>query len=54
LTLVLIDEGKIGRFFITSVAVLEEAELLCTVALETGTVMIIPPQAPLPPICPGG
>jgi hypothetical protein len=32
LTPVLNDEGKIGRFFITSVAVLEEAELLCTVS----------------------
>jgi hypothetical protein len=48
------DAGKIGRFFITSVAALEEAELLCTVALETSTGTIIPPQAPVPRIFPGG
>jgi hypothetical protein len=54
LTLVLNNEGKIGSFFITSVAVLEEAELLCTVALETGTGTIIPPQAPVRRICPHG
>jgi hypothetical protein len=51
LTPVLNDEGKIGRFFITSVAVLEEVELLCTVVLDTGTGTIIPPQAPVPRIC---
>jgi hypothetical protein len=37
-TLVVHNEGNIRRFFITSVAALEEAELLCT-----GTV--VPPQA---------
>ncbi len=29
------------------VAVLEDAEFLCTVVLDTGTGTIIPPQAPL-------
>jgi hypothetical protein len=36
-----------------SVAVLEEAELLCTIVLDNGTGMMIPPQVPLPPIWPG-
>jgi hypothetical protein len=47
------DEGKSGRFFVTSVAVLEEAEILCTVFSDTGTGTIIPPKAPLQRICPG-
>jgi hypothetical protein len=51
LTPVLNDEGKIGRSFIKLVAALEEAELLCTVVLDTGKGTIIPPQAPIPCIC---
>jgi hypothetical protein len=50
---VLNDKGKIGRFFIISVVALEEAELLCTVVLDTGTGTIIPPQVPVPRICTG-
>jgi hypothetical protein len=53
LTPVLNDKGKFGRFFILSVAALEEAELLCTVVLDTGTGTIIPPQVPVPRICTG-
>jgi hypothetical protein len=53
LTPVLNDEGKIGKSFIRLVAALEEAELLCTVVLDTDTGTIIPPQAPLPHICSG-
>jgi hypothetical protein len=53
LTPVLNDEGKIGRFFITSVASLEEAELLFTVVLDTDTGTIILPQVPVPHICTG-
>jgi hypothetical protein len=53
LTPVLNDEGKIGRFFITSVAALEKAELLCTVVLDTGTGTIIPLQALVPRIFTG-
>jgi hypothetical protein len=53
LTPVLNDEGKVNRFFIKSVAALEEGKLLCTVVLDTGTGTIIPPQAPLPRICSG-
>jgi hypothetical protein len=53
LTPVLNDKGKIGRFFIISVAALEEAELLCTVVLDTGTGTIILPQVPVPRICTG-
>ncbi len=37
----------------TSMAALEGAELLCTIVSDTGTGMIILPQAPLPSICPG-
>jgi transcriptional regulator of met regulon len=51
LTPVLNDEGKTGRSFIKLVAALEEAELLCTVVLNTSTGAVIPPQAPLPRIC---
>jgi hypothetical protein len=47
------DVGKIGRFLKTSVAVLDGAELLFTIVSETSTGTIIPPQAPLPSICPG-
>jgi hypothetical protein len=50
MTPVLNDEGKIGRFFITSGVALEEAELFCTVVLDTNT--MIQPQAPLPRIYP--
>jgi hypothetical protein len=32
---------------VTFAAALEEAELLCTVVLDTGTTVIIPPQGPL-------
>jgi hypothetical protein len=32
---------------VTFVAVLEEAELLCTVVSETGTTVIISPQLPM-------
>jgi hypothetical protein len=46
------DVGKIGRFFMTSVAALEGEELLCTIVSDTGTGTIIPPQVPLPSICP--
>jgi hypothetical protein len=53
LTPVLNDKGKISRFFIISVAALEEAELLCTVVLDTSTGTIIPPQVPAPRICTG-
>jgi hypothetical protein len=53
LTPVLNDEVKNGRFFITSIAALEEAELLLTVVLNTGTGTIIPPQALVPRICTG-
>jgi hypothetical protein len=53
LTPVLNDKGKVGRFFIKLVTALKEAELLCTVVLDTGTGTIIPPQAPLPSICSG-
>ncbi len=38
----LLDEGKIGRFFLESVAALEEAELLCTIISDTNTGLIIP------------
>jgi hypothetical protein len=48
LTPFLHDDGKNGRFSMTSVAALEEAKLLCTVVSNTGTGTIIPPQAPLP------
>jgi hypothetical protein len=34
---VLHNEGKIGRNVLSSVAALEEAELLCTVVSDTGT-----------------
>jgi hypothetical protein len=47
------NEGKIRRLFMTLVAALEEAELLCTVTSDTGTDMIIPPQVPVPRIFPG-
>jgi hypothetical protein len=47
------NEGKIGRFFMTLVEGLEEAEFLCTVISGTGTDMIIPPQMPIPQIFPG-
>ncbi len=44
------DVGNIGM---TLVAVaLEGPELLCTIVSDTGTGMIIPPQVPLPRICP--
>jgi hypothetical protein len=46
------NKGKSSRFFVTSVAALEEAEILCTVFSDTGTGTIIPPQAPLQQICP--
>ncbi len=32
---------------VTSVMALEEAELLCTVVLDTGTTVTTPPQGPL-------
>ncbi len=43
-------KGKSADFFKTSVAALEEVELLCTVVLDTGTGTIISPQAPVPHI----
>jgi hypothetical protein len=39
--------------FMTFVAALEEAELLCTVISGTGTDMIHPPQVPVPQNFPG-
>jgi uncharacterized protein (DUF1919 family) len=47
------NKGKIGRFFMTSVVALEDAELLCTVVSDTCTGTIIPSQLPLPRTCPG-
>jgi hypothetical protein len=44
------DVGKIGM---TLVVALEKAELLCTIASDTRTGTIIPPQVPLPSIYPG-
>jgi hypothetical protein len=49
LTPALHDENKTGRFLVTWIAVLEEAELLPTVVSYTGTDMTILPQAPLYP-----
>ncbi len=46
-------QEKSAVFFMTPVAALKEAELLCAVVLGSGTGTIIPPQAPLPRICPG-
>jgi hypothetical protein len=46
-------KGKSADFFIKLVAVLEEAELLCTVVLDTSTGTIIPLHAPVPRICSG-
>ena len=46
-------KGKWADFLKTSVAALEEAELLCSIVLDTGTGTIIPPQAPVPRICTG-
>jgi hypothetical protein len=46
-------KAKAADFFVTSVAALEEAEILCTVFSDTCTGTIIPPQAPLQRICPG-
>ncbi len=46
-------KGKSADFLMTSVAALEEAELLCTVTSDTGTGTIIPPQVPLPCMCTG-
>jgi hypothetical protein len=43
---------KSAVFFMTPVAAREEAELLCTVVLGSGTGTIIPPQVPLSRICP--
>jgi hypothetical protein len=43
----------LADLLLTSVAALEEAELLCTVTSDTGTGMIIPPQVPLPCMCTG-
>jgi hypothetical protein len=45
-------KAKAAEFFVTSVAALEEAEILCTVFSDTDTGMIIPSQAPLQRICP--
>jgi hypothetical protein len=42
-------KGKLTDF-LTSVAVLEEAELLFAVVICTGTDTTFPPQAPLPQI----
>jgi hypothetical protein len=42
---------KSAVFFMTPVAALEEAKLLCAVVLGRGTGTIIPPQALLPHIC---
>jgi hypothetical protein len=47
------DEGKISRVFLISLAALEEAELLGTVILDTGTGTIIPPHALVSHICTG-
>jgi hypothetical protein len=46
------DKDKIGRFFMTSLGAIEEAELLSTAVSGTGTDVIILPQAPVPRLCP--
>jgi hypothetical protein len=45
-------KAKLADFFVTLAAALEEAEILCTVVSDSGTDMIIRPQAPLPQNCP--
>jgi hypothetical protein len=47
------DECKKGRFFMTWIAALEEAEILCCVISDTSTSLIILPQALPLQICPG-
>jgi hypothetical protein len=44
---------KLADLFVTSVAALETAEILCTIVSDTGKDMIVLPQAQLPRICPG-
>jgi hypothetical protein len=46
-------KGKAADVLMTSVAALEEAELLYTVTSDTGAGTIIPPQVPLPRMCTG-
>jgi hypothetical protein len=41
-------KGKFADFLMASVALLEEAVLLCTSTSDTGTGTIILPQVPLP------
>jgi hypothetical protein len=45
-------KAKAADFVKTSVAALEEAQILCTVFSDTGTGTIIPPQSPLQQIFP--
>jgi hypothetical protein len=46
-------KAKAADFFETSVAALEEAQILCTVFSDIGTGTIIPPQSLLQRIFPG-
>jgi hypothetical protein len=51
--LLLHDEDQIGRYFMTSLGVIEEAELLCTAVSDTSTDVNILPQAPVSRLCLG-
>jgi hypothetical protein len=42
-SVVIHEEGKFGRFLITLIVTLDEAELLCNVVSETAGSIIIPP-----------
>jgi hypothetical protein len=46
-------KGKLADFFLKLLAALQEAELLCTIVLDTSTGTIIPLHVPLPRICSG-
>jgi hypothetical protein len=43
---------KLAYFLMTFLLAIEEAELLCTVVSDTGTDVIILPQAPVLRLCP--